>query len=270
MTSWISASRIVRLRPRNQRRPRRNDGSMGLSVARTAAEKTFSHDSTTSVGGSPVRIRSPTSWLFRLQCEPVKRMRAQRQEVRPVRHRRKLGRAEQLQRPHALILRQIQFDALREAREIRHYQHPLLFVAADERQHAAVLRVQELQAAAPHRAQLLAQRDHPLHPPQQRVRIVLLRLDVDRFVVVLGVDIHRQVEPLRIGARESGVAVARSTASACARRCGRRGRCCRPCRFRRRSRSPACPAARTAARSSARCAGGRSPAAAPAGGGSPG
>ena len=61
-------------------------------------------------------------------------------------------------------------------------------------------------------------------------------LDVDRLVVVLRVDDHRQVQLLRVGAREAGVAVARSTASACARRCGRRGRCCRPCRSRRRSR----------------------------------
>ena len=40
------------------------------------------------------------------------------------------------------------------------------------------------------------------------MRIVLLRLDVDRFVVILRVDVHRQVQPLRIGARKPGVAVA--------------------------------------------------------------
>ena len=35
---------------------------------------------------------------------------------------------------------------------------------------------------------LLAQRDQALHPPQQRLRVALLGLDVDRLVVVLGVD----------------------------------------------------------------------------------
>ena len=84
-------------------------------------------------------------------------------------------------------------------------------------------------------------------------RVALLRLDVDRLVVVLGVDDDRQVEPLRVGAREAGVAVARSTASACARRCGRRGRCCRPCRSRRRSRSTGVPGSENSRRSSARC-----------------
>ncbi len=47
-----------------------------------------------------------------------------------------------------------------------------------------------------------------LHPPQQRMRIVLLRLHVDGFVVILGIDDDRQVEPLRIGAGKAGVAVA--------------------------------------------------------------
>ena len=61
--------------------------------------------------------------------------------------------------------------------------------------------------AAPERLEPLAQRDQPLRPPQQRVRVVLLRLDVDRLVVVLGVDDDRQDQPLRVGAREAGVAV---------------------------------------------------------------
>ena len=39
------------------------------------------------------------------------------------------------------------------------------------------------------------------------MRVVLLRLDVDGLVVVLGVDDDGQVQPLRVGAREAGVAV---------------------------------------------------------------
>ena len=42
---------------------------------------------------------------------------------------------------------------------------------------------------------------------KQRVRIVLLGFDVDRFVVILRVDDDRQIELLRIGPREAGVAV---------------------------------------------------------------
>jgi hypothetical protein len=54
---------------------------------------------------------------------------------------------------------------------------------------------------------LLAQRDEPLHPPQERTRVVLLGLDVDRLVVVLGIDHHRQDQALRVRAREAGVAI---------------------------------------------------------------
>ena len=54
---------------------------------------------------------------------------------------------------------------------------------------------------------LLAQGDEPLHPPQERAGIVLLGLDVDRLVVVLGIDDDGQIELLRIGPREAGVAV---------------------------------------------------------------
>jgi hypothetical protein len=51
------------------------------------------------------------------------------------------------------------------------------------------------------------QRDEPLGPPQERGGVALLRLDVDRLVVVLGVHHHRQVELLGVGLGEAGVAV---------------------------------------------------------------
>jgi hypothetical protein len=56
---------------------------------------------------------------------------------------------------------------------------------------------------------LAPQRDQPLHPPQVRGRVLLLRLDVDRGVVELGIDHHRREQPVRVGAREPGVAIAR-------------------------------------------------------------
>src|SRR5205085_2592205 len=63
-------------------------------------------------------------------------------------------------------------------------------------------------APAAERLVPLPQRDQPLHPPQQRTRVVLLGLDVDRLVVVLRVDDDRQVQLLRVGPAEPGVAVA--------------------------------------------------------------
>ena len=37
--------------------------------------------------------------------------------------------------------------------------------------------------------------------------VVLLHFDIDRFVVILGVDVDRQIKLLRIGSGEAGVAV---------------------------------------------------------------
>ena len=53
----------------------------------------------------------------------------------------------------------------------------------------------------------LAQRDQPLHPREQRMRVALLRLDVDGLVVVFGVGDDRQVQALPVGAGEARVAV---------------------------------------------------------------
>ena len=79
--------------------------------------------------------------------------------------------------------------------------------SAQEGQHLAVLGQQELDVAAAEHRVLGAQRDQATHPPQQRAGVVALRFDVDRLVVVLGVDDDRQVQPLRVRAREAGVAV---------------------------------------------------------------
>src|SRR5439155_759840 len=50
-------------------------------------------------------------------------------------------------------------------------------------------------------------REQPFVEPEQRVRVILLALDVERLVVVLRVDDRRQVELLRVGLGEAGVAV---------------------------------------------------------------
>ena len=84
----------------------------------------------------------------------------------------------------------------------------LLLVTADVGQHLAVVGADELDAAAAEHRVLPAQRDHALHPLQQRRRRALLRLDVDRLVAVDRVHDDGEVEPGRIGAREAGIAVA--------------------------------------------------------------
>ena len=61
----------------------------------------------------------------------------------------------------------------------------------------------------PNASVLLPQADDPPHPPQQRVGAVLLapRRSASR-VMVFGVDDQRQIQPLGVGPREAGVAVA--------------------------------------------------------------
>ncbi len=81
-------------------------------------------------------------------------------------------------------------------------------MAPYEGEDAVVLRVEEGEAATAEGPVALAKRDQPPGPPEERVRIPLLVLDVHRLVVIAAVDHHRQVELLRVGAREAGVSVA--------------------------------------------------------------
>ena len=53
----------------------------------------------------------------------------------------------------------------------------------------------------------LPQGDQALHPPQQRVRVVLLRLDVEGFVMILRINDNGEIEPLGIGAGKPRVAI---------------------------------------------------------------
>ena len=74
----------------------------------------------------------------------------------------------------------------------------LVGVPPDEREGMPVVRVEELDRAAPEGRMPLAQGDEPLHPPEERMRVRMLGLDVDGLVVVLGVDDDRQVELLAV------------------------------------------------------------------------
>ncbi len=67
--------------------------------------------------------------------------------------------------------------------------------------------LQEGALAAAEGAAGLAHREHPAGPVQQRALVAQLGLDVDRLVAVHRIHDRGQVEPLRVGAREAGVAV---------------------------------------------------------------
>src|SRR6185312_15454444 len=93
---------------------------------------------------------------------------------------------------------EIQLDELDEAREVRHHQDRLVVVAADEREHPVVMRRQHFHSATTECLETAAEGEESLHPPEQRARVVLLCFYVQRLVVVLGVDVHRQDQLLRI------------------------------------------------------------------------
>src|SRR5262249_4994630 len=65
--------------------------------------------------------------------------------------------------------------------------------------------LQELNRAASERAVAFSQRQNASHPPQQRVTIALLRLDIYRFVVVFGIEDDGQIKRLRTRSREAGI-----------------------------------------------------------------
>ena len=77
-------------------------------------------------------------------------------------------------------------------------QHTLIGVPANVGDDVGIFGMEEIDRAAAERFELLAQRDHPAHPPQQRMVIALLRFNVDGLVVILVIDNDGQDELLRI------------------------------------------------------------------------
>jgi hypothetical protein len=76
-------------------------------------------------------------------------VRSQRQEVRRLADRRHLDASEHLNRHEAAVLAQVQRHALGKARQVRDDEDALLLKAPHEGKHLAVVRLQELEAAAP-------------------------------------------------------------------------------------------------------------------------
>ena len=154
------------------------------------------------------RGRAPDNGFGRrFQPEPVERVRSQGEEVGQLADGGKLGAADHLHRHPALELAEIQFRRLDKARQVGHDEQHVRPPAAQVDEHLAVLRPQELDRAPAKGPVLAAQGDHPLHEVQQRRRVALLGLDVDRGIAVHRIHVHRQVETGRIGAGEAGVAV---------------------------------------------------------------
>src|SRR5207244_1342576 len=77
----------------------------------------------------------------------------------------------------------------------------------DEGQHFPIFGLQKLNRSTAKSARTLAERQGLLHPPPERVWIMLLRFDIDRFVMVFRVENDRQIKRVRIGARETGIFV---------------------------------------------------------------
>jgi hypothetical protein len=92
----------------------------------------------------------------RLQREPVKNVRAERQEVRSVADAGKGLSSKELDRDHAPILCQIDLGILDEARQIGDDENVLVLVAADECDRAGVVGVQKFDGAAAEGAKLLS------------------------------------------------------------------------------------------------------------------
>src|ERR1017187_6785162 len=132
-------------------------------------------------------------------------MRAERQKIRRVRDGGKLGAPEKFDGNHLLERRQIQFDRLREARKVGDHENDFVFVAQCVAQYFVIVRLEKFAFALTERTPAFAQCQHPAHPPEQRVRIFELGLDVAGFVVVGRVENDRQIKRLRIRAGETGV-----------------------------------------------------------------
>ncbi len=139
--------------------------------------------------------------------EPVEAVRGQRQQVGQFADRRERGAAQHLDRHAPLEGREIELHRLRGAREIEDGQDHVVAVLADIGQDLAVARLEEGAPSAAEGAAGLAHGQHAARPVQQRALVAHLRLDIHRLVAVHRIHDRLQVEALRVGAREAGVAV---------------------------------------------------------------
>ncbi len=141
------------------------------------------------------------------QLEPVEAIAREREEVRQVADWRERCAAELLDGHGALVRGEIQLHRLGGARQVRDAENDVFAVLTQVHEHLAVARADESQRAASEGLRILSHQEHALHPVEQRRAVALLRFDVHGLVAVDGIHHRRQVQLLRIGPREAGVAV---------------------------------------------------------------
>ncbi len=94
-----------------------------------------------------------------------------------------------------------------EAREVGNHKDALILVATDQSQNLSVLWIEELEGSAAKGLIPLPQGDEALHPPEKRIRVVLLGLHIDGLVVILWIDDDGEIETLGIGMRKTRIPV---------------------------------------------------------------
>src|SRR5207245_11583472 len=114
---------------------------------------------------------------------------------------------EKLERHDPLESGQVEVHRLCEPGEIGDYEDRLVLMAANEGQDVTVLRRQELQAPPTEHLGASAERHHALHPPQERMAVVLLGLHIDSFIAVFRIDDDGEIEPLGDGPGKASITV---------------------------------------------------------------
>ena len=142
-----------------------------------------------------------------LQFEPVEAVRCQRDHVGQFADRGKSRAAEHLQGNAPLEGREIKFGRLRRARQIGNAENSLFLGLPDIGEHGAVLGAHESHGTAAEGGGGFAHRDQFLGGGEQRAEAARLRLHIHRLIAIDGIHDHRRVEPCRIGARKSAIAV---------------------------------------------------------------
>ena len=136
-------------------------------------------------------------------------MPVQRDHVTIVDDLRKRAPADHLDRRASVVARKVERDGLRRSRQVRDAEHEFALELADVGRDVTVVGMQKGDAAATEHAVRLTHADDAPHPLQERRRTAFLRFGVGRGVAVHRIHDRRQVEALRVGTRETAVAVGR-------------------------------------------------------------
>src|SRR6266542_3236779 len=141
---------------------------------------------------------SVTLWLV-LQQEPVEAVLVERELIGARLDARERLLVLQVHRRHPLIPAQVEQDGLRRPREVIDAEHGFALVTPRESQNLPVLRVEEFERPAAEYMMLFPHHYHLAHPVQQRRRVAMLRLDVDRLIAVNRVHVQREIQLREIG-----------------------------------------------------------------------